>query len=426
MARIIQNHSQPHDLTLYTDGSVRRWKSGWGFCVKKGATTIHEDSLSRIKRPAWLYINSVYKNYDIETYHEFLISVLNIGDVDIQLPFAEMCKREKKTRRKPKNVLGGRKYTRLKMTPGKITKVYHKTNYAADGVKTLKKIPTTVTSETVTSSTDVDEVPGPSSSSQRHEIKKTEPTRSLKTTKKKTTPDPVPFLYLPSPFQQMRKDVCIPQTVVPLLAEIRQDSSSSSRRRRQKKSPSPSSRRRRRGGGDNDDDDDEQTETKSPQKDPEPTTTTTCSPDDDKVREFKLPTLFSPKPSRSTNERKKKNKPPVLGEPEPSSSSPFQQKPEVASHFSSSLDQHEEEDRPFTPLGNPMTPPFLNREESLFGSECGELLRGSLNPDVSLQDFDEFEHFLDSELSSVTTPLRKYEGLEDNERDFAGIPRLPF
>ncbi|WP_419594232.1 RNase H family protein [Thiolapillus sp.] len=44
VARIIQNHSQPHDLTLYTDGSVRRWKSGWGFCVKKGATTIHEDS----------------------------------------------------------------------------------------------------------------------------------------------------------------------------------------------------------------------------------------------------------------------------------------------------------------------------------------------------------------------------------------------
>ena len=29
---------------LYTDGSVTKMQSGWGFTVKKDATTIHKDS----------------------------------------------------------------------------------------------------------------------------------------------------------------------------------------------------------------------------------------------------------------------------------------------------------------------------------------------------------------------------------------------
>jgi len=29
---------------VYTDGSVTKDQSGWGFTVKQGATTIHEDS----------------------------------------------------------------------------------------------------------------------------------------------------------------------------------------------------------------------------------------------------------------------------------------------------------------------------------------------------------------------------------------------
>ena len=32
------------DLTVYTDGSVTKDQSGWGFTVKQGATTVHEDS----------------------------------------------------------------------------------------------------------------------------------------------------------------------------------------------------------------------------------------------------------------------------------------------------------------------------------------------------------------------------------------------
>ena len=34
-----------HDAcVVYTDGSVTKDQSGWGFTVKQGATTIHEDS----------------------------------------------------------------------------------------------------------------------------------------------------------------------------------------------------------------------------------------------------------------------------------------------------------------------------------------------------------------------------------------------
>ena len=35
---------KPQDLIVYTDGSVAKDQSGWGFTVKQGATTIHEDS----------------------------------------------------------------------------------------------------------------------------------------------------------------------------------------------------------------------------------------------------------------------------------------------------------------------------------------------------------------------------------------------
>ena len=36
--------SKPQDRIVYTDGSVTKDQSGWGFTVKQGATTIHEDS----------------------------------------------------------------------------------------------------------------------------------------------------------------------------------------------------------------------------------------------------------------------------------------------------------------------------------------------------------------------------------------------
>ena len=41
---LIRENSKPQDLIVYTDGSVTRDQSGWGFTVKQGETTIHEDS----------------------------------------------------------------------------------------------------------------------------------------------------------------------------------------------------------------------------------------------------------------------------------------------------------------------------------------------------------------------------------------------
>jgi len=41
---LIQENRKPQDLIVYTDGLVTKDQSGWGFTVKQGATTIHEDS----------------------------------------------------------------------------------------------------------------------------------------------------------------------------------------------------------------------------------------------------------------------------------------------------------------------------------------------------------------------------------------------
>ena len=36
--------AKPQDIIVYTDGSDTKDQSGWGFTVKQGVTTIHEDS----------------------------------------------------------------------------------------------------------------------------------------------------------------------------------------------------------------------------------------------------------------------------------------------------------------------------------------------------------------------------------------------
>ena len=41
---LIQENSKPQDPIVYTDGSVTKDQTGWGFTIKQGATTIHEDS----------------------------------------------------------------------------------------------------------------------------------------------------------------------------------------------------------------------------------------------------------------------------------------------------------------------------------------------------------------------------------------------
>ena len=37
-------NSKPHDIVIYTGGSVTRDRPGWGFTVKQGGKTVHEDS----------------------------------------------------------------------------------------------------------------------------------------------------------------------------------------------------------------------------------------------------------------------------------------------------------------------------------------------------------------------------------------------
>ena len=41
---LFEANSKPHDIMIYTDGSVTRDRSGLGFTVKQGGRTVHEDS----------------------------------------------------------------------------------------------------------------------------------------------------------------------------------------------------------------------------------------------------------------------------------------------------------------------------------------------------------------------------------------------
>ena len=41
---LVEDNSKPHDNVIYTDGSVTKDQSGWGFTVKQGGRTVHEDS----------------------------------------------------------------------------------------------------------------------------------------------------------------------------------------------------------------------------------------------------------------------------------------------------------------------------------------------------------------------------------------------
>ena len=41
---LVEAKIKPHDIVIYTDGSVTRDRSGCGFTVKQGGWTVHEDS----------------------------------------------------------------------------------------------------------------------------------------------------------------------------------------------------------------------------------------------------------------------------------------------------------------------------------------------------------------------------------------------
>ena len=41
---LVEANSKPYDIVIYTDGSVTRDQSGWGFTVKQGGRIVHEDS----------------------------------------------------------------------------------------------------------------------------------------------------------------------------------------------------------------------------------------------------------------------------------------------------------------------------------------------------------------------------------------------
>ena len=40
---LIEANSNPHGIEIYTDGSVTRDRSGWGFTVKQGEGNVYED-----------------------------------------------------------------------------------------------------------------------------------------------------------------------------------------------------------------------------------------------------------------------------------------------------------------------------------------------------------------------------------------------
>ena len=41
---LVEANSKPHDIVIYTDGSVTKYRSGWGFTVRQGGRTVHEGS----------------------------------------------------------------------------------------------------------------------------------------------------------------------------------------------------------------------------------------------------------------------------------------------------------------------------------------------------------------------------------------------
>ena len=41
---LVEGNSKQHDIVIYTDCSVTRDRSGWGFMVKQGGRTLREDS----------------------------------------------------------------------------------------------------------------------------------------------------------------------------------------------------------------------------------------------------------------------------------------------------------------------------------------------------------------------------------------------
>ena len=41
---LVEANSKSHHIVIYTDGSVTRDWSGWGFTVKQDGRTVHEDS----------------------------------------------------------------------------------------------------------------------------------------------------------------------------------------------------------------------------------------------------------------------------------------------------------------------------------------------------------------------------------------------
>ena len=41
---LVEANSKPHDIVIYTDGTITRDQSGWGFTGEQGGRTVNEDS----------------------------------------------------------------------------------------------------------------------------------------------------------------------------------------------------------------------------------------------------------------------------------------------------------------------------------------------------------------------------------------------
>jgi len=53
---VSQESNKLQDPIVYTDGSITEVQSGWGFSVKQGVTTIHENSAAYIYIYIWVIL----------------------------------------------------------------------------------------------------------------------------------------------------------------------------------------------------------------------------------------------------------------------------------------------------------------------------------------------------------------------------------
>ena len=86
---------------MYTDGTVAKDQSRWGFIVKQGATSIHEDSAAYTVSASGLTTEveaiTHVERCDIQTTHAIILA-----DSRMMILLQKVLKKEEEKRRRPK------------------------------------------------------------------------------------------------------------------------------------------------------------------------------------------------------------------------------------------------------------------------------------------------------------------------------------